>query len=141
MNTRSHTRRGLLAASAGVAAAMSLNGVVPAAGSTRSSLGIVEYSLAAHRRAWKEQGKGDLSDPLVYLDLCRELGAGGIQVSMGNRDAAHLAKVRAAAERYGMHVEAIVNPPFKSGDVEAFEKQIAAAKAAGATVEIGRAHV
>ena len=134
MNTGSPTRRRFLATSAGIAAVSALGSLAPAAISATSSLGIVEYSLAVHRRAWKEQGKGDLSDPLVYLDLCRELGAGGIQVSMGNRDASHLAKVRAAAERYGMHVEAIVNPPFKPGDLDAFEKQILAAKAAGATV-------
>lgn len=124
------TRRQFLGAAAGAV----LAGVAHAADGGRSALGLVEYSLGVHRRALKQQNKADLADPLAFLECAREMGAGGIQVTMGNRDAGHLARVRSAAEQHAMHVEAIVNPPFTPADLDAFEQQIVSAKAAGASV-------
>lgn len=105
-----------------------------AASAPRSSLGIVEYSMGVHRKIWRDQRKADLSDPMVFLEEARNLGAGGIQISMGRFDEARLSGVRAAAERHGMFVEANITPPFDSAEVADFERRVLSAKAAGAAL-------
>ena len=97
-------------------------------------MGIVTYALAIHRRhAWTGRHQG-MSPAIALLEESRRLGAGGVQVNLGGQDLPHLHDLRKRAERYGMHMETIVRPPSKEGDLDRFEREIRNAKAAGATV-------
>ena len=54
----------------------------------KSSLALVIYTLALRRKAMQgERPKQDLFEPLTYLDYCHSLGASGVQVPLGARDA------------------------------------------------------
>jgi 3-oxoisoapionate decarboxylase len=101
----------------------------------KSKLGLVTYVFTIHQRAAKGDGNlADLNDPLTFLEESHRLGAGGMQFPFGLRDEADLRRVREKAEAYGMHVEAILQLPRSSGDLDRFEKQVLAAKNAGATL-------
>lgn len=94
----------------------------------RGSLGCVIHSFPLRSRTEK-----DLSDPLKFLEFCRERGADGIQLSLGKSvDAAR--KLRAAAKRHRMYVEGSIRPPKDKADLERFDVEIATAKEAGALV-------
>jgi 3-oxoisoapionate decarboxylase len=102
---------------------------------SRSKMGLVSYVFNVHHLAAKtNKTLVDLNDPLNFLEECHRLGAGGMQVPLGVRDQTYLNNLRQQAERYGMHVEAMLDFPRIDADLERFEKQLLAAKAAGATV-------
>src|SRR2546423_125767 len=96
MNRRTFLAAGSLAALAPRAAADA-----PA----RTRLGVVAYSFAIRRAA--EPG-GPLHDPLGFLEHCRARGAGGVQLSLGVRDAAYCARLRERVGGAGMYLEGIV---------------------------------
>jgi sugar phosphate isomerase/epimerase len=101
----------------------------------RSKMGLVAYVFNVRMKAAKtDKSLVDLSDPLNFLEECHRLGAGGMQVPLGVRDETYLKNLRQQAERYGMHVETMLELPRDDADVERFEKQLIAAKMAGATV-------
>jgi sugar phosphate isomerase/epimerase len=102
----------------------------PAAG-----LGIVIYCLAK-KREWlrKQDPNQDLFEPNRYLQYCRGLGAGGVQLPLGIRDEAYAAALREQAQQHGMFVEAIVGPPQDQADLERFDAEMKTAARAGARV-------
>jgi sugar phosphate isomerase/epimerase len=105
-----------------------------AAATRRSQLGIVVYALGIHQQnGWAGRHAG-LAPALAFLEECHRLGAGGIQCSFGSKDAPHVHDVRRRAERYGMHVEAIINSPRGKDDVGRFENDVKVATQAGASV-------
>jgi sugar phosphate isomerase/epimerase len=116
------TRREFLAACAAAAAC--------AADVARIGMGIVIHSYG-RRGADKES---HFDDPLTFLDYCHALGAGGVQTSLGNRDEAYTAKLRARAEEHKMYLEGSVRLPRDKADVERFTGEVRTAKACGATV-------
>lgn len=61
----------------------------------RSRLGLVAYNCAI-RRKWLQQRdpKFDLFEPLTFLKHCRDVGAGGMQTSLGVLDAARVKSLR-----------------------------------------------
>src|SRR5207244_2304987 len=69
-----------------------------------------------------------------FLEYCRQLGAGGVQIGVGSRDADYPKKVRAKAEAYEMYFEGQSSLPQHSSDVERFDAEIRAAREAGAGV-------
>jgi sugar phosphate isomerase/epimerase len=95
-----------------------------------AGLGIVIHSYGL-RRADKES---HFDDPLTFLDYCHALGAGGVQTSLGNRDEAYCAKLRARAEEHRMYVEGSVRLPRDKADVERFTGEVRTAKECGAAV-------
>jgi sugar phosphate isomerase/epimerase len=101
-------------------------GESPRAG--RGSFGAVIHSFPIQSR-----DKG-LSDPLKFLDFCRERGFDGIQIEQGKQSAEQVKALRAAAEKHGMYVEGSIRPPKDKADVERFEKEIAVSRECGATV-------
>jgi len=66
-----------------------------------------------------------------FLEYCRSLGAGGVQVGLDSLDPAYLDKVKRRAAELGMYFEAIVRLP-ENGSADEFERHVAAAKQAGA---------
>ena len=87
--------------------------------SARSPLGIAVYALGVRRR---------------LLDYCRALGAGGVQMPLGVRDAEYCHALRAEAERHGMFIEGIVNPPMDDQALDRFDAELRTVAACGATV-------
>jgi sugar phosphate isomerase/epimerase len=101
--------------------------------STRSSMGLVIYDCAI-RRKWMQQrdAKFDLFEPLTFLKHCREIGAGGMQASLGSLDAARVKTLRDFAAEHELFIDGIVNPPKDGADLARFEAEIRTAAEVGA---------
>ncbi|PYM11410.1 MAG: xylose isomerase, partial [Verrucomicrobia bacterium] len=130
------TRRemmGLAAAAAPLlAAAPSLFGAEEAG---RKRLGVCTYSYNLHWRAAREGNpKARFKDPLEFLEYCHQLGAGGVQVAIGSREAGYTARLRARAEDWGMYLEGELSLPKEQSDVARFDSEIRTAREAGAEV-------
>src|SRR5215203_5550253 len=94
----------------------------------RSPLGVVIHSYPVRAR-----DKG-FSDPLAFLNFCRERGAAGVQLPLGMLSADQARELRTTAEKDGMYVEGSIRPPKDQGDIERFDKEIATSRGCGATV-------
>jgi sugar phosphate isomerase/epimerase len=94
-------------------------------------LGIVIHSYGI--RAGQPGAEG-FSDPLVFFEYCRQLGAAGIQTGLGILDAAAAEKMRAAASDAKMYVEGIVALPKNEADVTRFTAELRTSVACGAQV-------
>ncbi len=72
---------------------------------TRSRLGLVAYNCA-FRRKWLQQQDPqlDLFEPLTFLKHCIQVGAGGMQVSLGVLDAARGTALRDLANEQGQNL-------------------------------------
>jgi sugar phosphate isomerase/epimerase len=126
----SATRREFLAACAAAAPALLVPPGSPAAEPARAGMGVVIHSYGIRR---SDKGS-QFDDPLTFLDYCHALGAAGIQTSLGARDEAGAAKLRARAEEHKMYVEGSVRLPRDRSDVERFTAEVRTAKECGATV-------
>lgn len=130
-------RREALRALAAAVSALGLSGTLPAHGlstSKRTRLGMAVYALRYHRQyKWEGRHEG-LSPTLALLEECRRLGAGGVQCPLRARDESELQELRGRAEQYQMHVEAIIQPPRDTTDVQRFEQEVRMAKEAGANL-------
>jgi sugar phosphate isomerase/epimerase len=101
----------------------------------RSKMGLASDCWNVHQRAQLGKGqKGDLSDPQLFLERCCQLGAGGMQMSLGVRDEMYCSRLRRWAEAHEMYIEGSSSLADSRFDVERFEKQVLTAKAVGATV-------
>jgi sugar phosphate isomerase/epimerase len=118
------SRREFLAASAAGFAAVGTASEPP-----RSGLGVVLYSYGI--RSGSEKG---FADPVVFATFCRDRGAAGVQVPLGNRTDAEAAKLRDRFAELGMHVEGIVRAPADEKDAERFEAEVRTAAACGAEI-------
>lgn len=99
----------------------------------KTQLGVCVYCLGIRCRA--ERGRGtDLADPVNFLEHCRQLGAGGIQVPLKTKDTAYTSRLRGRAESYEMFIEGIAGLPRDRADVERFEAEVRTAREAGAKV-------
>lgn len=98
-------------------------------------LGIVVYCLLK-KRQWlkKRDSNHDLFEPNTYLEYCRGLGAGGIQLPLGVRDEPYASTLGEQAEQYGMYIEGIVAPPKDKTDLERFDSEMKTAARTGARV-------
>ncbi len=102
---------------------------------TRSSIGIADFSFQLRHAAERKQPASErLSNPVNFLEHCRRLGAGGVQISIPAGDEAYLAKLRRQAEACGLFIEASGSLPRTDSDVASFEAAVRAAKSAGAAV-------
>lgn len=131
-------RRELLSSIAGGVAAWfvpSGNARARSAGNTRSQLGIAQFSYNLRLRAERARKRPVcIGDPLSFLKHAREIGAGGIQTSLGNRDETYAGQLRAYAEAHDLFVEGSTSLPRDRADVERFEAHVRMARRAGATV-------
>ena len=98
----------------------------------RTGLGLVAYDCRI-RRQWsrKQNPQTDLFDPLTFLKHCCRLGAGGMQVRLGQIDAADVRELRMYAEQHALFIESIVAPPADRSDVSRFEAEIRQSADAG----------
>src|SRR5881396_2632204 len=101
----------------------------------RKRLGVCSYSYNIH---WKAARDGHpqvrFKDTIEFLEYCRQLGAGGVQIAVGSRETDYPKKLRAKAEAYDMYFEGQSSLPQQSSDVERFDAEIRAAREAGAGV-------
>jgi sugar phosphate isomerase/epimerase len=101
----------------------------------RKRLGVCTYSYNIHWKAAREgHPKVRFKDTIGFLEYCHELGAGGVQIAVGSRDADYPTKLRAKAEAYEMYFEGQASLPQQPSDVDRFEAEIRAARKAGAGV-------
>lgn len=124
-------RRDFLAAGASilpVLAAPSLLAQEPPA--KRTSMGVVIHSYPAR----SSQKPNRFNEPLVFLEHCRSIGAGGVQLGLGQRDEAYSAQVREAVAETGMFLEASISLPRGAADVERFTAELRTAKACGVSI-------
>lgn len=129
------SRRSFLQDTASAALAVAFMRGRATAESPRCGMGLVTYCLGIHQKAHKGGAvTRDLADPMEFLEACRDLGAGGMQISFGEGGDGAVDAVRDVAEQHGMHVEAIVALPRDEGDRDRFERGLATARAAGATI-------
>ena len=101
----------------------------------KKRLGIVSYSyhlrFAADRAKTSTSGFGD---PLTFLEHCREIGAGGIQLDLGVRDKSYAAQLRQKIESDGMYIEGSIRLPRDKQDIDRFTSEVRTAKQAGAQI-------
>ncbi len=123
------TRRAALGA---MLVATSGVGVLAADSRQTSGMGLVAYNCAI-RRKWLQQREPslDLFEPLTFLRHCRELGAGGMQTSLGVLDAMRVKALRDFAEQHQLFIDGIVNPPKDDADLSRFEAEICTAAEIG----------
>jgi 3-oxoisoapionate decarboxylase len=127
----------LLGLAASVPLAFPAPGFCAADGSTRRRLrlGIGMHSYGFHWKAAKDKHpQAKFSDALEFLSYARQLGAGGVQVTMGAKDSAYATKLRAVAESSGMFFEAQSTLPRQASEMAQFERDVRLAKEAGAEV-------
>jgi 3-oxoisoapionate decarboxylase len=100
------------------------------AGKTKLGIASTSFGLPATGNA--TGGRPQARDAYEFLEKCHKFGAAGIQTQL-NGD---LLKLRSRAEQLGMWIEGMVSLP-RNGDMAAFERSLADAKSAGATVVRG----
>jgi sugar phosphate isomerase/epimerase len=82
--------------------------------------------------AWK---KGEpFHDALTFLEYAHSIGAAGVQVTIGQRDADYTRKLRERWEGWNMFLEAQASLPTDESAIARFTAEVEAAKAAGAIV-------
>jgi sugar phosphate isomerase/epimerase len=103
--------------------------------SKRKRLGIAQFSynirLGAERSG---RVKGQIADPLSFLDQCHKVGAGGVQTSIGIRDKEYVRKLRRKAEGYDMFIEGSAGLPRTELDIERFDATVQTVKEVGGSV-------
>jgi sugar phosphate isomerase/epimerase len=89
-------------------------------------MGVIVHSYGLHTRDDRT-----LSDPVRFAEFCRARGAAGVQLPI---PAADPKAVRDRFAALGLYLEGSVRAPKEADDAARFEADVAAAKAAGATV-------
>jgi sugar phosphate isomerase/epimerase len=130
-------RRQFLLAAAGCYVTR-LTGLAPASGAEsppKTRVGLATDVWGIHQRAQVARGeKGDLADPIAFLERCHAFDAAGMQGPLGIRDADYLARLRRWLENHAMFIEASIDLAGERLDLERVEKQFVTAREAGATV-------
>jgi sugar phosphate isomerase/epimerase len=97
----------------------------------RPGMGVVLYALSLRRAA---EPRGPLHEPLGFLEHCRSLGAGGVQMPLGVRDRDDAARLRRFLDSSGMYLEGVVRLPRDEADGGRFEAEVRSARDCGARV-------
>jgi sugar phosphate isomerase/epimerase len=106
-----------------------------AAAPSRAAIGIGMHSYGFHWRAAKQNPVGArFHDALTFLQYAHQLGAAGVQVTIGDNDRAYAQRIKAEAEKHGLYFEAQLQLPKDDTDVDRFERDVRLACDAGATV-------
>jgi 3-oxoisoapionate decarboxylase len=129
------TRRQMLRS---ITASTALLGATPlllSAPESAKRLGIGMHSYGSHWKAAKDNSSNaKFSDALEFLKYAKQIGAGGVQVTIGNKDFAYARKLRAEAESSGMYFEAQMTLPKQKAELAQFETDVRLAKETGAQV-------
>ncbi|MCH6201007.1 sugar phosphate isomerase/epimerase [Aquiflexum sp. LQ15W] len=99
------------------------------------SMGIVVHSYGArwNSKVPSEKYPG-FESALQLIKHCHQIGAGGVQVGVNNWTSDFAKKVRDQRENLGMYLEGSIGLPKSKEDLDKFEKEVLAAKEAGATI-------
>jgi 3-oxoisoapionate decarboxylase len=92
-------------------------------------LGIGMHSYGLH---WKAQTR--FHDALTFLEYAHSIGAAGVQVSIGQRDADYTRKLHKRCEEWDVFLEAQATLPADEPGIARFTAEVQSAVAAGATV-------
>lgn len=99
----------------------------------KQRLGLVSYCCNIRRRHLKRQRPDfDLHAPANFLEHCRQLGAGGMQVALGVLDPAAARVLRNQVEQAGMFVEGIISVSEVPANSDLFAAQMRTAADVGA---------
>jgi len=132
-NNRIDRRRFLKQASAGAMLFSMTN--MPFMNTDKSAMGVVVHSYASRWNSKVDSRKyPGFKDAIEMMEHCHNIGAGGVQVMVRNWDNAFASRVRKVGEKLGMYLEGSIWLPKNSDEVAAFDKDVASAKAAGATI-------
>lgn len=98
-------------------------------------MGVVVHSYA---RRWNSKVPSSrypgFQDAVDMLQHCHSIGAAGIQVMVRGWDKAFVDRFRNVNDKLGMYLEGSIWLPQSDADVEAFDRDVANAKAAGASI-------
>src|SRR5258705_13333504 len=98
-------------------------------------MGIVVHSYWSRWNSKIESKKyPGFSNAIDLLEHCHQLGAGGLQVGVGNWSEDFAKKVRDRREKLNLYLEGSIALPGKAEDVSRFEQDVINAKEAGARV-------
>jgi len=98
-------------------------------------MGIVVHSYGARWNSKVESQKyPGFENALQLIAHCHEIGAGGVQVGVNNWTSDFAKKVRDQREKLGLYLEGSIGLPKSNEDIDKFEKEVLAAKEAGATI-------
>jgi len=100
-----------------------------------TTMGIVVHSYAArwHSNVQSEKYPA-FEDALGLIAHCAEIGAGGVQTTVNGWADDFAKKVRYAREKSGLYLEGSISLPKSKTEIPAFEKEVLAAREAGASV-------
>lgn len=100
---------------------------------TTQRLGLVTY-CCRFRREWLRRldMTNDLFQPLAFLEHCRSLGAGGMQIGLGDMSDGAAEQLRHRLDETGMYLDAIISLPRETDDVARFDREMRTAVIAGA---------
>jgi len=130
------SRREALGRVAGAVALAAASPVLAATGAaSRAPIGIGMHSYGFQWRAAKQNRESaKFHDALTFLQYAHQLGAAGVQVSIGDNDRAYAQRIKAEAEKHGLYFEAQFQLPKDDTDLDRFERDVRLARDAGATV-------
>jgi sugar phosphate isomerase/epimerase len=100
----------------------------------------MKMGVVVHSYAFRWQSKFDsvkfppFTDVVMLMDHCAGIGAGGVQVLVKDWSADFAKKVRAKREQLGLFLEGSIAVPSGQNDISRFEREVTAAKEAGANV-------
>lgn len=97
----------------------------------RPRMGVVVHSYGVRRGA---EPNGPLGDPIGFVGHCGKLGAGGVQIGIGDRPADYRRRLRERLEASEMYLEGMTRLPEERREVERFEHEIETARGCGATI-------
>src|SRR5690606_35899764 len=98
-------------------------------------MGVVVHSYASRWNSKVPSAKyPGFKDAIDMLQHCHTIGAKGIQVMVRGWDKDFVKRFNNANEKLGMYLEGSIWLPATDADVEAFDRDVASAKAAGAMV-------
>lgn len=101
----------------------------------KNSMGVVVHSYASRWNSKVESRKyPGFKNAIEMMEHCHQIGASGIQVIVKGWDDEFAGRVRKMREKFDMYLEGSIWLPKTPDEVGAFDKDVASAKAAGATV-------
>ena len=101
----------------------------------KNPIGIGMHSYGYQWRDAKARRAGTkFHDALTFLQYAHRLGAAGVQVTIGDNDAAYAQRIKAETDKHGLYFEAQFQLPKDDTDVDRFERDVRQARDAGAGV-------
>ena len=131
MTTARLPRRTFLAGAAALAAGGGTRAAGGEPGAGRGRMGLTVWTAQHLRKLRADAGEPNLFEPPRFLEHCRELGAGGMQIPLGTMSEADADRLRERLAEAGMYLDAVVKLPAE-GEDDRFAAEMATAARCGA---------